>query len=62
MAEDSDSEEGRPAQQDEAAKNHNKYRRDKPWDHDGIDHWKVEKWMWKKWTLGGRDKAFVISI
>jgi len=21
----------------------NKYRRDKPWDHDGIDHWKVEK-------------------
>ena len=35
---------GRPVQQEEAAKNHNKYRRDKPWDHDGIDHWKVEKW------------------
>eukprot|EP00618_Florenciella_parvula_P001664 CAMPEP_0119486220 /NCGR_PEP_ID=MMETSP1344-20130328/12681_1 /TAXON_ID=236787 /ORGANISM="Florenciella parvula, Strain CCMP2471" /LENGTH=308 /DNA_ID=CAMNT_0007520951 /DNA_START=22 /DNA_END=945 /DNA_ORIENTATION=- len=26
------------------AKNHNKYRRDKPWDHDGIDHWKAEEW------------------
>lgn len=23
-------------------KNHNKYRRDKPWDNPGIDHWKVE--------------------
>ena len=25
-------------------KNHSKYRRDKPWDHDGIDHWKKEEW------------------
>ena len=25
-------------------KNHSKYRRDKPWDHDGIDHWKTEEW------------------
>ena len=25
-------------------KNHNKYRRDKPWDTDDIDHWKVEPW------------------
>jgi len=25
-------------------KNHNKYRRDKPWDHEGIDHWKLEEW------------------
>lgn len=25
-------------------KNHNKYRRDKPWDHDGIDHWKIDEW------------------
>ena len=24
------------------AKNHNKYRRDKPWDTDDIDHWKVD--------------------
>lgn len=23
-------------------KNHNKYRKEKPWDHDGIEHWKVE--------------------
>ena len=22
----------------------NKYRRDKPWDHEGVDHWKVEEW------------------
>jgi len=26
------------------AKNHKKYRKDKPWDHEGIDHWKIEKW------------------
>jgi hypothetical protein len=26
-----------------AAKNHNKYRRDKPWDNADIDHWKVEE-------------------
>mmetsp|Transcript_2919 Transcript_2919/g.4729 ORF Transcript_2919/g.4729 Transcript_2919/m.4729 type:complete len:380 (-) Transcript_2919:56-1195(-) len=25
-------------------KNHNKYRRDKPWDTDDIDHWKIDKW------------------
>ncbi|CAE7335298.1 mis3, partial [Symbiodinium sp. KB8] len=25
-------------------KNHNKYRRDKPWDHDGIDHWAIPEW------------------
>mmetsp|Transcript_14613 Transcript_14613/g.18913 ORF Transcript_14613/g.18913 Transcript_14613/m.18913 type:complete len:378 (+) Transcript_14613:115-1248(+) len=25
-------------------KNHNKYRRDKPWDNPDIDHWKVEEW------------------
>eukprot|EP00124_Ichthyophonus_hoferi_P005770 Ihof_evm1s947 gene=Ihof_evmTU1s947 len=25
-------------------KNHKKYRKDKPWDHEGIDHWKVEAW------------------
>jgi ribosomal RNA assembly protein len=21
-----------------------RYRRDKPWDHEGIDHWKAEEW------------------
>jgi ribosomal RNA assembly protein len=26
------------------AKNHNKYRRDKPWDSADIDHWKIEEW------------------
>ena len=25
-------------------KNHNKYRKDKPWDTDDIDHWKLEEW------------------
>jgi hypothetical protein len=25
-------------------KNHNKYRRDKPWDNDSVNHWKVEEW------------------
>ena len=26
------------------AKNHNKYRKDKPWDNASIDHWKVDEW------------------
>jgi hypothetical protein len=25
-------------------KNHNKYRRDKPWDTADIDHWKIDEW------------------
>lgn len=25
-------------------KNHSKYRRDKPWDNEEIDHWKIETW------------------
>lgn len=25
-------------------KNHNKYRRDKPWDSEDIDHWKIDEW------------------
>jgi ribosomal RNA assembly protein len=25
-------------------KNHKKYRRDKPWDNETIDHWKMIKW------------------
>ncbi len=28
-----------------AGKNHNKYRRDKPWDHEGIDHWANDKYV-----------------
>lgn len=27
-----------------ASKNHKKYRKDKPWDSDDIDHWKVDEW------------------
>jgi ribosomal RNA assembly protein len=27
-----------------SGKNHNKYRRDKPWDNADIDHWKIEEW------------------
>ena len=27
-----------------AKKNHNKYRRDKPWDNEDIDHWKIDHW------------------
>eukprot|EP00121_Abeoforma_whisleri_P002640 Awhi_evm1s2376 len=25
----------------------NKYRRDKPWDHEGVEHWKIEPWTEK---------------
>lgn len=33
-----------PAEAEEPLVNKNKrYRKDKPWDHDGIDHWKVEE-------------------
>eukprot|EP00566_Odontella_aurita_P015201 CAMPEP_0113580914 /NCGR_PEP_ID=MMETSP0015_2-20120614/30962_1 /TAXON_ID=2838 /ORGANISM="Odontella" /LENGTH=348 /DNA_ID=CAMNT_0000485205 /DNA_START=233 /DNA_END=1275 /DNA_ORIENTATION=- /assembly_acc=CAM_ASM_000160 len=28
----------------EKKKNHNKYRRDKPWDDENIDHWEVDHW------------------
>jgi len=27
-----------------SGKNHNKYRREKPWDNADIDHWKVDEW------------------
>jgi len=27
-----------------SGKNHNKYRRDKPWDSADIDHWKIQEW------------------
>jgi hypothetical protein len=30
--------------QRERTKNHNKYRKDKPWDNENIDHWKIEEW------------------
>mmetsp|Transcript_21035 Transcript_21035/g.59835 ORF Transcript_21035/g.59835 Transcript_21035/m.59835 type:complete len:377 (-) Transcript_21035:2011-3141(-) len=34
----------RPADGAGKRKNHNKYRRDKPWDNEDIDHWKVDEW------------------
>ena len=27
-----------------SGKNHKKYRKDKPWDNQEIDHWKVDEW------------------
>jgi ribosomal RNA assembly protein len=27
-----------------SSKNHKKYRKDKPWDNDSIDHWKMDEW------------------
>lgn len=40
---------------EEQPKNHNKYRKDKPWDNDQIDHWKNEPWDEEKDVLpGGR--------
>ena len=29
---------------EEAPKNHKKYRKDKPWDTDDVDHWNVAEW------------------
>ncbi|CAN0178325.1 unnamed protein product, partial [Hapterophycus canaliculatus] len=26
------------------SKNHNKYRKDKPWDNPSIDHWSIPDW------------------
>lgn len=31
-------------QSQQGKKNHNKYRREKPWDNEEIDHWAIEKW------------------
>lgn len=38
---------------DPAKKNHNKYRRDKPWDDPEADHWQVEAWSTEKDALPG---------
>ena len=36
-------------------KNHNKYRRDKPWDNETVDHWKIDPWKTDEDQLpGGR--------
>mmetsp|Transcript_15932 Transcript_15932/g.24817 ORF Transcript_15932/g.24817 Transcript_15932/m.24817 type:complete len:390 (-) Transcript_15932:102-1271(-) len=34
-------------------KNHNKYRRDKPWDNEDINHWEIDKWDEEKDQLPG---------
>jgi ribosomal RNA assembly protein len=34
-------------------KNHNKYRREKPWDNADIDHWKIDPWANEKDGLPG---------
>lgn len=39
-AQDREEESGEPKEAPPVNKN-KKYRREKPWDHDGIDHWKV---------------------
>ena len=33
-----------PSNKSSSGKNHNKYRKEKPWDTDDIDHWKIEEW------------------
>ena len=40
-------------QQQQGKKNHNKYRRDKPWDNADIDHWKIDAWDAEKDSLPG---------
>jgi len=47
----SDTEQDQPKAQQK--KNHNKYRRDKPWDNENIDHWKIEEWDTEKDSLPG---------
>lgn len=35
-------------------KNHNKYRKDKPWDSASIDHWSIPDWKDETMKVGGR--------
>lgn len=37
-------EEGQTGGLSSSGKNHKKYRKDKPWDTDDIDHWKIDEW------------------
>eukprot|EP01038_Epipyxis_sp_PR26KG_P009969 gene9969-13409_t len=36
-----------------STKNHNKYRKDKPWDTEDIDHWKIDEWKPEEEPSGG---------
>lgn len=38
------SSQGQVSESNSGKKNHNKYRRDKPWDNENIDHWKIDHW------------------
>jgi len=49
MASERDDEDGGSSKK----KNNNKYRRDKPWDNDEIDHWNVDAWDTEKDNLTG---------
>lgn len=40
-------------QQQSTKKNHNKYRRDKPWDNQDINHWEIDRWDEEKDQLPG---------
>lgn len=35
-------------------KNHNKYRKDKPWDSASIDHWSIPDWQDETMKVGPR--------
>lgn len=40
------------------SKNHNKYRKDKPWDNESIDHWKVEEFDTEKMNSFLEESSF----
>lgn len=39
-----DAEEAKEPNTGSKGKNHKKYRRDKPWDNDQINHWEIQEW------------------
>lgn len=40
------------------SKNHNKYRKDKPWDNESIDHWKIEEFETEKMSSFLEESSF----
>ena len=38
-------------------KNHNKYRKEKPWDNENIDHWEINEW--KPEYMSGVSLSFI---
>ncbi len=53
---DADFEKDTPNNVNASGKNHKKYRRDKPWDNENIDHWAIQPWTEED---DGKTKAFV---